>query len=447
VKEHYKESGVNWIGKIPLHWSMSKIGHLYEVQLGKMIQPERKLETDKNVPYLKAINVQDTGLVYDTQHKMYASSSDLTKYDIEKGDLLVCEGGEIGRSALVKKEYKEFIFQNSLHRIRSISNNVQFLHYIMQAIRNSGYINVLVNRLTIAHLTREKLVNVKVAVPSKSEQDLIVSFLNRKTSEIDTLIEDKEKLIQLLEEKRQAIITEAVTKGLDPDVQMKDSGVEWIGEIPKHWTTSKIKYLSNHHLIYGANASAELDDEDLPRYIRITDIDKNGDLRDETFKSLTKDIASKYPLKKGDILFARSGATVGKTYIHQENSISTYAGYLIKFQSDTNKINPNFLYYYTKSFYYEKWIEANTIQATIENISAEKYKNMLIPYPPTGEQHSIVEFLESHTADNYALLKELENQIHKLKEYRQALIYEAVTGKIDVQEMLKETEQEEVSSS
>src|SRR5699024_501399 len=176
---------------------MSKIGHLYEVQLGKMIQPERKLETDKNVPYLKAINVQDTGLVYDTQHKMYASSSDLTKYDIEKGDLLVCEGGEIGRSALVKKEYKEFIFQNSLHRIRSISNNVQFLHYIMQAIRNSGYINVLVNRLTIAHLTREKLVNVKVAVPSKSEQDLIVSFLNRKTSEIDTLIEDKEKLIQL----------------------------------------------------------------------------------------------------------------------------------------------------------------------------------------------------------------------------------------------------------
>src|SRR5699024_12574825 len=114
---------------------MSKIGHLYEVQLGKMIQPERKLETDKNVPYLKAINVQDTGLVYDTQHKMYASSLELTKYDIEQGDLLVCEGGDIGRAALVNIEYKEFIFQNSLHRIPSIPHHAHFLHYLMQATR------------------------------------------------------------------------------------------------------------------------------------------------------------------------------------------------------------------------------------------------------------------------------------------------------------------------
>lgn len=296
-------------------------------------------------------------------------------------------------------------------------------------------------------LNKEDFRSIIFIYPEISTQVRIVEYLDQKTSEIDALILDKEKHIELLEEKRQVIITEAVTKGLDSDVKMKDSGVEWIGEIPEHWTTSKIKYLSNHNLIYGANASAELDDENLPRYIRITDIDRNGHLREETFRSLSKDIASKYPLNKGDILFARSGATVGKTYIHQENNNSTYAGYLIKFRSDKNKLNPKFLYYFTKSFCYEKWIEANTIQATIENVSAEKYKNMLIPYPATGEQDAIVEFLESYINDNYTLLKELENQINKLKEYRQSLIYETVTGKIDVQEMLKETDQEEVSSS
>jgi type I restriction enzyme S subunit len=112
--------------------------------------------------------------------------------------------------------------------------------------------------------------------------------------------------------------------------EYKDSGVEWIGDVPKHWGTTKIKYMSNERLIYGANETAVMDDKSLPRYIRITDIDKNGALREDTYKSLPEHIASKYPVEQGDVLFARSGASVGKTYIHQSIQNACYAGYLCK---------------------------------------------------------------------------------------------------------------------
>lgn len=429
-------------------WDEVKIKYLYKlINGGTPKSDEPSYWEPKEIDWLTPEDLSTPGKEVTTvkrkiSKKGLANSSATL---VNENSVSISTRAPIGNPKLVPFKYATNQGCKSLSVKQESQNSPNYLYYFLSA--NEEIIKNLGRGTTFLELSNYALNNFKILSPSIEEQRYIVKFLDIKTSEIDTLISDKEKLIKLLEEKRQAVITEAVTKGLDLDVKMKDSGVEWIGEIPEHWTTSKIKYLSNHNLIYGANASAELDDEHLPRYIRITDIDKNGYLREETFRSLPRDIASKYPLNKGDILFARSGATVGKTYIHQENSISTYAGYLIKFQSDNNKLNPKFLYYYTKSFYYGKWIEANTIQATIENVSAEKYKNMWIPYPPIGEQYTIVEFLEGYIADNYTISKELEDQINKLKEYRQALIYEAVTGKIDVQEMMKETEQEEVSSS
>src|SRR5690625_1030590 len=127
---------------------------------------------------------------------------------------------------------------------------------------------------------------------------------------------------------------------LKPYPAYKDSGVEWIGTVPLKWNLVKLKYLSNERFIYGANESAELDDKNLPRYIRITDIDDNGNLKEETFKSLPIEKAKNYLLRKGDILFARSGATVGKTYFHQDKLEACFAGYLIRFRADEQKINP-----------------------------------------------------------------------------------------------------------
>ena len=151
-----------------------------------------------------------------------------------------------------------------------------------------------------------------------------------------------------------------------PYSKYKSSGIEWIGDIPESWEVKKLKYVVKDKLKYGANEIAELDDINLPRYIRITDFDANGNLRRDTFKSLPNEVAKNYLLEKGDILFARSGATVGKTFHYKNNEGKTcFAGYLIKATPNKSIILSDYLYFFTKSQYYDTWKSSIFIQATI----------------------------------------------------------------------------------
>ena len=230
---------------------------------------------------------------------------------------------------------------------------------------------------TQLNLNTETVGDIHIPRPTDSEIEAIVKYLNHKTHLIDTLIEKKQKQIELLKEQRASIINQAVTKGLNPNAKMKDSGIEWLGEVPEHWNVDRLKWLIKERLKYGANESAELDDVSFPRYIRITDFSDEGTLRDETFKSLQWEKAAEYLLKDGDILFARSGATVGKTFQFKDYSgEACYAGYLIKATPNSTKIESDFLYFYTKSNCYENWKNSIFIQATIQNIGADKYQNL-----------------------------------------------------------------------
>ncbi len=149
----------------------------------------------------------------------------------------------------------------------------------------------------------------------------------------------------------------------------KDSGVEWLGEVPEHWEVKRLKHVLSERLVYGANETAEIDDPDLPRYVRITDVDENGGLREDTFRSLPKEIAAPYLLKDGDLLFARSGATSGKTFLYQASwGTCAYAGYLIRARMDKKKVLPKFMKYYTTSSCYWQWLSSIYIQATIQNV-------------------------------------------------------------------------------
>lgn len=207
----------------------------------------------------------------------------------------------------------------------------------------------------------------------------------------------------------------------------ESSGVEWIGEIPSEWKVKRLKYITKSPLMYGANESPDSFDETQPRYIRITDIDNNGKLREDSAVSLEIEKSRPYMLKKDDILLARSGATVGKSYIFNEDISACFAGYMIKFEADKAKVNPKFVYYNTFSKMYLNWIESNTIQATIQNVSAEKYKNFSIALPDLTTQNAIVEFLDCETTRIDKLVKIKEVLIERLKEKRTALITHAVT--------------------
>jgi type I restriction enzyme, S subunit len=169
------------------------------------------------------------------------------------------------------------------------------------------------------------IVNLEIPVPPLHEQRAIADYLDRETAQLDGLVAAKERVLGLLAEKRRALITRAVTRGLDPCAPLRDSGIPWLGEIPAHWTATRMKFLATEPLAYGANEAALEDDPSFPRFVRITDVDSEGNLRDETFKSLPPEVAEPYLLRDGDVLLARSGATVGKAFIYKPAWSIAYA--------------------------------------------------------------------------------------------------------------------------
>lgn len=211
--------------------------------------------------------------------------------------------------------------------------------------------------------------------------------------------------------------------------KMKDSGVEWIGDIPENWAVWKMKHLASKPMQYGANATGVEYTESLPRYVRITDITSNRTLSNEGKQSLPTEIAEEYILDDGDLLFARSGATAGKSFYYESKyGDCAFAGYLIRFKADFQKANSKFLYYYTLTQAYEEWSQQIFIQATIQNISAEKYNGLRFAIPDNIEQQNeIVEYLDKKCAEIDSLIEAKEKTNALLKEQRQSIIYEAVT--------------------
>ncbi|MEX2364831.1 MAG: restriction endonuclease subunit S [Balneolaceae bacterium] len=220
---------------------------------------------------------------------------------------------------------------------------------------------------------------------------------------------------------------------------MKDSGIEWIGEIPEKWNTLPLKRVVKEPLMYGANEAANDSNPEDPRYLRITDFDKSGNLRDNTYKSLPFEKAKDYLLEEGDILFARSGATVGKTFQFKNyKKLACFAGYLIK-ATPSNNILSDFLYFYTKSGSYNDWKGSIFNQATIQNIGADKYNLLPVPTPPLPEQTQIVSFLDDKTAKIDSLIEKKQRKIELLREKRKALINHAVTKGLNPDAPMKDS--------
>ena len=207
-----KESGIDWIGQIPEGWGVGKLKYYFDVQLGKMLQPSAINGNDIEIDYLRAINVQWDNISVDNLSKMWCNPSEVSKYEIMNGDLLVCEGGEVGRCGIVEYLSDRAIIQNAVHRIRSAERaNVRFLNYYIQHTTKSKWFDILCNKATIAHLTSEKLLNTLVVLPSISEQIQIADFLDKKTEQINQMIAIKKEQIENINKQRQTLIYDYVT--------------------------------------------------------------------------------------------------------------------------------------------------------------------------------------------------------------------------------------------
>lgn len=222
--------------------------------------------------------------------------------------------------------------------------------------------------------------------------------------------------------------------------EMKDSGVEWIGEIPKDWKVSRLKYVLSEAMKYGANETGVEYSSEMPRYIRITDISLDGKLKDTGKLSLPNNVAKEYILKDKAILFARSGATVGKTFIYKsEYGKMAFAGYLISAYCNEKLFSPELLYYFTNSFAYSEWINRVFSQSTIQNIGADKYVNMILAVPKIAEQQQIVDYLDTQCSEIDATAEDIQKEIALLEDYKKSVIIEAVTKGLNPDAEMKDS--------
>ena len=438
----YLNSGIEWLGDIPNHWDVISAKLCYEIQLGKMLQNNAESITDREVSYLKALHVTWAGVKTDELPTMWASPNDLEKYTVNDGDLLICEGGEVGRASILKKDTDEtWVIQNALHRVRgSELSNVEYFNYLLRHIADSGWFDILCNKATIAHLTGEKLGALKVSVPDVPEQQTIARFLDYKTQQIDQLIAKKQTLIDKLNEQRIALITHAVTKGLNPDVEMKDSGVEWLGDVPKHWDVRRLKFVTES--FGGGTPNTAIDlywNGDIP-WVSPKDMKsrKITQTQDNITQLGLEESTSRMINENTVLIVVRSGIL--------RHSIPVAINLVpVSINQDMKALVPNESL--LSPHYLQFFIEGNQKDlldawskqgCTVESIESDYMLNSVMVLPPIEEQTQIVEYLDGKTARIDRMIELNQQTIDKLKEYRTALITAAVTGKIDVRKWQEE---------
>ena len=422
-----KDSGIPWIGEIPEKWELRK---------GKFLFTQRN-EKGNSIEVQLLSPTQKYGVIPQSQYEKL-SGMKAVKLD-ENTDFTQMKSIYAGDFCISLRSFQGG-FEYSLYN-GVVSPAYQVFHknceihdmYYRYLFKDHGFISQM------ASLTRtfrdgksiafDDFANSLIPLPSLSEQVQIANFLDVECARIDAVIEQTRASIEEYKKLKQAVITQAVTKGIRPNRPMKDSGIEWIGEIQSNYRIYRMKHLITEPLMYGANESGIPYEYNLPRYIRITDITMDGKLKDSGKLSLPEDLAKEYLLDDGDVLFARSGATVGKAFIYKkEYGRSAFAGYLIRAKFN-GLIIPELFFYYTQSSIYEEWKKQIFIQSTIQNIGADRYNQMPIVVPPIEEQHEILSNIQRKANEIDRLLQDKERLINNLENYKKTLIFEYVTGK------------------
>ncbi|MCX5527684.1 restriction endonuclease subunit S [Streptomyces bobili] len=293
----------------------------------------------------------------------------------------------------------------------SPSHEVRFIKYALEAIKPT--LTEFARSNTQANLNAEQVGNLVLPEPPRDSQRRIADFLDKEIARTDRIVDSQVRLISLLKEREATAVEVALSEVATGSVRLK------------------------HLLVappsYGANEPAENVRRDWPRYIRTTDIDEDGSLREETFASLPPEVAGRYLLNHGDILFVRSGATTGKAFVYENHrGPAAHAGYLIKARMDQHMMLPRLVWHFCQTRAYWQQISEGTVQSTIQNVNAEKYGNLLIPWIEPSRQEATLQQIDSVVRRSRKLQERARQLLSVLAERRQALITAAVTGQFDV---------------
>lgn len=436
----YKDSGVEWIGEIPNSWGIGRLYYFTEsIGSGSTPKSDNLKYYNGDISWLNTGDLNDGEVLDSSKYITQLALNDYSALKIfpKNSVVIALYGATIGKLGIIMKDMATNQACCVINPDESL--NSQFLFYFLLASRN--YLLSLAYGGGQPNISQDIIKKLHIPSVEIKEQTQIAAYLDYHTSKIDVLIAKKETLIQKLQEQRQAIINEAVTKGVTschPELdsashqstpKMKDSGIEWLGEIPEHWEVVKLRYLGEAitGITYSPNDVAEKG----TLVLRSSNI-QNGELDLNNNVFVNKEISDKYVTQKGDILLcSRNGSRhlIGKNIIIDERvENETWGAFMTVFRSDYN----NFIYYFFNSEIFSA-LSSLFLSSTINQLTIGVLNNMQIAFPKDkGERDTIVSYLEGATKKIDESIGNIKSSIQKLKDYRQSIISEAVTGKIDV---------------
>ena len=449
MAEKMKPSGIDWIGDVPENWYVIKLKYFSYLKGRIGWQGLTADEFIDEGPYLiTGTDFENGRIQFDrSYHISDERYNEAPEIQLKEGDLLVTKDGTVGKMAYVDMLPDKASLNSHLLLIRPLENKFdnRFLFWLMSSSVFSGYTEYAQDGTVMASLSQEKIGNFIAYFPEIAEQQTIADFLDKECAQIDSIAADLEKQIALLQQYKKSLITETVTKGLDKSVPMKDSGVEWIGEIPVGWELSRIKYLTDNHHPYpigdGDHGMIKADEyltEGIP-YIRVLNLTWGSGLNLENLVFISKEMNSlikNSELKPNDILIAKTGATIGKTAMVPDSlPVSNTTSHVGKITL-ANVHDAKYFYYVMTSSIVQKQIQdISAMQSTRPELGIEGLKNLILTVPPFDIQQHIARFLDDHCAKIDRVLHEKGKQLSVIKQHKKSLIYEYVTGKKRVKEV------------
>ncbi|MEI8396779.1 MAG: restriction endonuclease subunit S [Rhodospirillaceae bacterium] len=434
----YKDSGVEWLGEVPEHWEVCALKRMFQVMGGSTPKSEHEAFWDGDVVW---ITPADLGQL--SGFSIYGSSRQITQDGLAScgttlvpcGSIVLSTRAPIGYIGIA--DVSLCTNQGCKALVPSSGAISRFYAYLFSVV--SEELNIRGRGATFLELSADALGAFVLCAPSVSEQSAIAAFLDRETGKIDALVAEQEKLIALLTEKRRAVISHAVTKGLNPAAPMKDSGIEWLGEVPAHWTVVSLKHLVSNPIIDGPHETPMKCDEGIP-FVSAESVSQGFINFEKMWGYISPDdheqYSKRYSPKRGDILLVKLGATTGTTALVETDDDFNIWVPLAAIRLSIGII-PKFILHVLRSNSLMVAYELNWTYGTQQTLGLRTISNLRIPLPPDEEQREIVNHLDSVIPSLETLIAEALHAIDLLKEHRSALISAAVTGKIDVRGLVE----------
>ncbi len=425
MEREFKDSGIEWIGRIPKEWKTCKLNYVYRFQTGATPPTNNESFFDGDYKWASIADLKSK-TIYDTTKR-------LSKAGVEKCSMIISPKGSLMYSFKLSVGTVSFC-GDDMYTNEAIATFLEgygflpFLYYMapFAIIHNANY-----NIYGAPILNQELIKGATIIVPR------IADYLDKKCGEIDELIALQEQMIAQLTDYKQSVITEAVTKGLNPDAELVPSGIDWIGDVPKEWKIVPLRYIGRTQ--NGISQSGDYFGEGFP-FVSYSDVYKNYSLP-SIFNGLAK--SSKQDQKlfsvlEGDVFFTRTSETIDEigfsSVCLQTVEKAVFAGFLIRFRPYKNKIDKNFSKYYFRSNIHRAYFVKEMNLVTRASLSQELLKSLPVLLPPLSEQQSIATNLDTKCSEIDSLIAIKQQKIETLKDYKKSVIYEAVTGKMSIGE-------------